>query len=51
MMYHMKILHKQKIKMLTHYVFQRRDKFMTYKEFSSHMRQLTNEKGAIFGDF
>jgi len=51
MMYHMRILHNQKIKMLTHYVFQQKDKFMTCKEFSSHMKQLTNEQKAIVDDF
>ncbi len=49
MMYHMKILHNQNIKMLknkllTHNVFQRTNKFITYKEFSLHMKQLNNDK-------
>jgi hypothetical protein len=48
-MYHMKILQNQKIKMLknkllTYNVFQRTYEFMTYKEFSSHVRQLNNEQ-------
>jgi hypothetical protein len=53
MMYHMKILHNQKIKMLkikllTYNVFQRTKEFMTYKKFSSHMKQLNNEFLIIF---
>jgi hypothetical protein len=30
-----------------HNVFQQIDEFMTYKEFSSHMRQLNNEQKII----
>jgi len=36
--------------LLTHNVFQRTDKFMTYKELSSHMRQLNNEQIIIVED-
>jgi hypothetical protein len=33
-----------------HNVFQRIEKFMTYKEFSSHMKQLNNRQRAIVND-
>jgi CRISPR/Cas system CMR subunit Cmr4 (Cas7 group RAMP superfamily) len=55
MMYHMKILHNQKIKivknkLLTHNVFQQIDEFMTYNFFPSHMRQLNSGQRTIVDD-
>ncbi len=39
-----------KNKLLMHNAFQQTNEFMTYKKFSSHMRQLNNEKKAIVDD-
>ncbi len=36
--------------MLTHNVYQWIDEFMTYKEFSSHMKQLNDEQKTIVDD-
>ncbi len=39
-----------KNKLLMHNVFQRSNDFLTYKKFSSHMRQLNNEQRIIVDD-